>query len=48
MAAGAVATLLVGFVVPNSFTEFSALLATLTTLGWLSFGLFLRAARKQS
>ena len=47
MAAGAVATLLVGFVVPNSFTEFTALLATLTTLGWLSFVLFLRAARKR-
>ena len=47
MAAGAAATLLVGFVVPNSFTEFTALMAILTGLGWASFVLLLRAARRR-
>lgn len=47
MAAGAASTLLVGFVVPNSFTEFSALLMILTGVGWLSFVLLLGAARKR-
>lgn len=47
MTAGAAATLLVGLVVPNSFTEFTALLMLLTGLGWLSFGLLLRAAARR-
>lgn len=47
MTAGAAATLLVGLVVPNSFTEFTALLMILTGLGWLSFGLLLRAAARR-
>ena len=47
MAGGAAATLLVGFVVPNSFVEFTALMTLLTGLGWLSFVLLLGAARRR-